>query len=345
LKRSSIRLAVLVVTLASCVFPIRAQTLTPVKIGIGVSTLSFLPLWAAHVLHTFEQQQLDASLLLPGGDAVSLAALDAGDVDLAAVGTEPMLRAAAKGQPFEIVYSLMSEVTLQLVVSKSFLDSRNVSPSSPLETRLAALKGATIGVSGVGGAQEGMVRWLVAKGGLNPKTDVQIAAVGSPPTLQAALENGRIDGFLLSPPEGNIAAKHGYGTVLVSIASDFPKLARQPFLTLIAKKPVDPKTADLIVRVARALQAASAISIAKPEETALAVQKQYFAKADPDPIIAAVKILNKGIDEGGEVSVDSMQNMLTLFAEVGTNFDRKLDAKADEDNLWTNKFVSEAKQK
>lgn len=322
-----------------------AQTQTPVKIGLGVSTVSFLPLWAAKALHTFEQEKLDASLVLPGGDPASLAALDAGDIDLAAVGTEPVLRAAAKGQPFEIVYSIMSEVTLQLVVSRSFLESRKVSASDPLEKRLASLKGAMIGVSGVGGAQEGMARWLAAKGGLDPKTDVKIASVGSPPALQAALENNRIDAFLLSPPEGYIAEKQGSGAVLISLAADFPQLARQPFLTLVAKKPIDEKTADLITRTVKALQLASEASIARPEESALAVQKLHFAKADSGAIVAAVKILNKGLDEGGTVDVGSVQNMLTFFDEVGTKFDKPFDAKASENDLWTNKFVTEARQK
>lgn len=109
----------------------------------------------AQALHTFEQENLDASLLIPSGDPASLAALDAGDIDLAAVGTEPVLRAAAKGQPFEIVYSVMSEVTLQLIVSRSFLGKRKVSSTDPLDKRLAALKGAIIGVGGVGGRPGG----------------------------------------------------------------------------------------------------------------------------------------------------------------------------------------------
>lgn len=325
-------------------FGTAASAQTPEKIGIGFPSVSFLPLWAAQASHAFEQQKLATSLLIPGGDPASLAALDAGDIDLAAVGTEPVLHAVAKGQPFQIVYSLMSDVTLQLVVSKSFLASRKIAPTDPLDKRLAALKGAIIGVGGVGGAQEGMARWLAAKGGLNPKTDIQIAAVGGPPALQAALENSRIDAFLLSPPEGYLAEKQGSGAVLISLASDFPVLAKQPFLTLVAKKPISDQTADLIRRTVKALQTASTASIAKPDDTALAVQKLRFPKADPDAIVAAVKILNKGVGDGGTVDVEGIQNMLTFFSEVGTKFDKPLDAKAGENEWWTNRFVTEAKQ-
>ena len=168
----------------------------------------------------------------------ALAALDTGDIDLAAVGPETVLRAVAKGQPFEIVYTLMSKVTLQLVVAPSFLEKAGVKPSDPLEKRLAALKGATVGVAALAGAQEIAARWLAAKGGLDPKNDIKVAQVGSPPAIQAALETKRIDAFVLSPPEGYLAAKAGAGTVLISPGEEFPLLANQPYLVLVAKKPM-----------------------------------------------------------------------------------------------------------
>jgi ABC-type nitrate/sulfonate/bicarbonate transport system substrate-binding protein len=279
-----------------------------VRVGQGVPTLSFLPVWASRALNTFAPQGLTISAaLMPGGDASALAALDAGDVDLAAVGSETALRAAAKGQPFEIVYSLMSKVTLQLVASTSFLESKGVKPGDQLDKRLAALKGAVIGVSGIGGAQEAAARWVAAKGGLDPSADIKVAQVGNPAALQAALENKRIDAFVLSPPEGYLAEKAKTGAVLVSLGDDFPLLAKQPFLVLVAKKPIDDKASDLILRTAKAMQAASAAVVAKPEETALAIQKQFFVRADPDAIIAAIKGMTNGVTDGGRLDAQSIE--------------------------------------
>ena len=338
------RAAALAATLS--LLPTLAAAEQSVRISQGFASLSFLPVWAARALNSFSAEGLTATAIVsPGGDPAALAALDAGDVDLAAVGTESALRAVAKGQPFEIVYSLMSKVTLEVVVAPSFLEKSGVKPGDPLQTRIAALKGATIGVGAVGGTQETAARWLAAKGGLDPKADIKIAQVGSPPALQAALENKRIDAFVLSPPEGYLATKSGAGTILISLGDEFPLLANQPYLVLVAKKPIDDKASELIVKTVRAMQAASAALVANPEPGAMVIQQQFFAKADPAAIVAAIKALDSGVTGGGRLDVQAIQNQLVFSREVGTNFGKDFDAAASQNDLWTNSFVERARKK
>jgi NitT/TauT family transport system substrate-binding protein len=340
------KLATVVIGAVLCLSPGVATAQQTVRIGQATSSLSFVAIFAARALNTFEAQGLTATAaILPGGDPAALAALDAGDIDLAAVGPEAVLRAAAKGQPFEIVYSLMSKVTPQLVVSSAFLERTGVKAADPLAKRLAALKGALVGVSAIGGTQETVARWLAAKGGLDPKADIKVAQVGGPPALQAALENKRIDAFVLSPPEGFLAEKSGAGTVLVSIGDDFPQVARQPYLVLVAKKPIKDTASDLITKTVRALQAGSVALTEKPEPTASLIQAKFFPKADPDGVVAAVKAMNSGIAEGGKLDVAGFQNLLTFSLEVGTEFGKNFDAKTSESDLWTNQFVEAAKAK
>ncbi|UWU76480.1 ABC transporter substrate-binding protein [Bradyrhizobium huanghuaihaiense] len=338
------RIATLTAVIA--LLPSLAEAQQAVKIGLGAPTLSFLPIWSGRALDTFKPQGLTATVAaLPGGDASALAALDAGDIDLAAVGPDSMLRAAAKGQPFEIVYSLMSKVTLQLVVSKDFLERTGVKPTDPMQKRLAALKGATFGATALAGAQEAAARWLAGQGGLDPKNDIKVAQIGSPVAIQAALEAKRIDAYVLSPPEGFLSEKAGSGVVLVSMGDEFPLLARQPYLVLVAKKPISPAASELINKTVVAMQAASKAVLEKPAETADAIQKQFFAKADPQAITSAVKSMSNGVADLGKIDVDGMKNALTFNKEVGNNFGKEFDAMATKDDLWTNFFVDGAKAK
>jgi len=342
LKRQFVKAAAVALLLS---LPSLAAAQQTIRIGQGVPTLSFLPLWSARTLNTFAAEGLTVSaVVVPGGDAAALAALDAGDIDLAAVGSETVMRAAAKGQPFEMVYSLMSKVMLDLVVAPALLERTGVKPGDPLQKRLAALKGAVVGVAAIGGAQEAAARWLAAKGGLNPKNDIKVAQVGPPPAIQAALENKRIDAFVLSPPEGYLAEKAGAGKILVSLGNDFPALANQPYLVLAVKTPVDDAKAALLVKTVRAMQAAGAAVLQKPDEMALAIQKQFFPKADPNAIVAAVKSLSDGIVAGGKIDAEGIQNALATTRDSGVDFGKDFDAKASENQLWTNRFVAAAAQ-
>jgi ABC-type nitrate/sulfonate/bicarbonate transport system substrate-binding protein len=316
---------------------------TTVKIGQATTALSFLPIYAARALDTFPKQDLKLVwAAINGGDPATLAALDAGDIDLAAVGSETVLKAVAKGQPFEIVYSLMSKVTLQLVVSNEFLKRTGVSPNDPLEKRLAALKNALIGVSAIGGAQDAAARWLAVKGGLNPKTDIRIAKIGPPPAILAAMENQRIDGFVLSPPAGNVIEASKSGKVLVRLGDDFPDLKNLPFLVLVAKKPIDGAKRDLIVRSVRALQQASGALTAKPSETAAILQKKFFAKLKPEIIAAAIEALKGGVADGGRLDQSGFDHLMA-FANEKTG-GAGSGAKVKAGDLWTNAYV-EAAQK
>ena len=80
---------------------VHAQEATSLRIGQATTSVSFLAIWAARALDTFKPQGIDLKwAAIPGGDPTVLAALDAGDIDLAAVGTDTPLAAVAKGQRF-----------------------------------------------------------------------------------------------------------------------------------------------------------------------------------------------------------------------------------------------------
>ncbi len=299
--------------IAAAARPARAAGV--VRIGQATASLSFLPLWSARATGTFAAENLDLDwAAIPGGDPAALAALDSGDLDLAAVGADTLLAAMAKGQPFQAIGTLMDRVTLDLVASTEFMAKRKVALGDPLPQRLRALDGAIIGVGAVGGAQDRAVRWLATRGGLNPKS-MQVALVGGPPALQAALQNGRIDAFVLSPPEGQIAEAGDYGRRLIGMADDFAELRDVPFLLLAAKLPVaDPSR---IIGTLRALAAADAALLAAPDKVADVIQAKFFPKVDQTIIRAGIAALKPGIVAKGAFGAGGAQAMLDFAKQSG----------------------------
>jgi len=305
-----------------------------VRIGQATPALSFLPLWSARAYQTFATAELTLSWAsIPGGDPAALAALDAGDIDLAAVGSDTAMAAIAKGEPFLFVYSLMSKMTLQVVASDKLLQRSGVGPKDAVTKRIQALKGAIVGVSAVGGTQDRVARWVAAQGGLNPQTGIEVAMVGPPPAIQAAMENGRIDAFVLSPPEAGVAESRGYGKLLIDPNADFPALHGLPNLVLVAKRDPDAATVRRISGACRAMTLGAQKVTAAPDQAADKIQAAYFSKI-PQPIIrSAVRSMLDGLAGGGRFTAQNISVLTRFSSQSGTPVPAGND-------FWTNRFIA-----
>lgn len=325
---------------AAMLIAVPAMAQEKVRIGQATAALSFTPIWAARALDTFKAQGLDLQWsTIAGGDPTTLAALDSGDIDFAAVGSETALQAIAKGQPFQLVYSLMSTMTLELVVSNDFLARTGVSPSDPLDKRIKALKGALIGVSAVRGAQDRVARWLIQQGGLDPMADLKVANIGAPPAIRAALENKQIDGFVLSPPEGVLTEQSKAGKVLVKLGREFPELQTLHFLVLVAKRPVDGAKQELAIKTLRALTLASLTTLVDTRDVAAKIQSKFFPKIESEIILAAIQSMKPGLARIGRFTAPEIAYLLKFTADTGGAMERQLDAVQGEGQFWTNAFV------
>lgn len=322
--------------------PAIAQQKT-VRLGQAVPTMSFLTVLAARALGTFKDQRLELSFtMVRGGDPAALAALDAGDIDFAAVGSDTALAAIAKGEPFQIIYSLMSQVTLELVVSNAFLKRTGTTSRDPLQTRIKALKNAIIGVSAVGGAQDRGARWLVAQGGLDRQNDIQIALIGSPPAIQAALDHGQIDGFILSPPEGRVADDNGTGKVYIRVDREFSWLDNVPFLVLVAKTPLDAKQRDIAVKTVRALQAASRLVLKDKGRAAAEIQRQFYPQLSEEVVLSGIEAMSPGLVGDGRMTPETIGQLLRFTTESAGALSKALDPKPGPNAFWTNAIVDSA---
>jgi len=309
-----------------------------IRLGQPTNSLSFLKTFASRALDSFAAENISLEYAsVPGGDPAVLAAVDSGDLELAAVGSDTALAAIAKGQPFKIIYTLMNRLPYDLTVSKAFLAKSGVSTDAPLNKRLGVLQTAIVGVTALGGAQDRVARWLATQGGIDPKA-IKLAAVGSPPALGAALENGRIDAFVLSPPESAIAVAGDYGIVLVHPSKEIAGTDNIPSLVLAARAEPTAEVRDRIVRSLRAMNQASSEVLADPNKVADKIAGKFFSKI-PTPIIrASVNMLADGLTGEGGFSDESIAALLKFSAQTG-------GAAPAAKDFWTNSYVEAALRK
>ena len=306
-----------------------------VKMGQATTALSFVKIFAARALDTFSAQDLALDwAIIPGGDPPALAAVDSGDLELAATGSDTPLSAIAKGQPFKIIYSLMSKFPYELTVSNAFLAKSGIKKDDPLSARIAALKTALVGVSAVGGAQDRAARWLATKGGVDPKS-VRVALIGGPPALGAALESGRIDAFMLSPPENVIAETNGYGTILVKPFKEIDGTKGIPSLVLVSLATPKSDTKERIVKTLRALNKATDALLADPNGVSDRIQEKFFPKVSPAVMRTSINSLLDGLGDNGQLTAQSAQQLLTFTADIG-------GAAPTTPDFWTNEYAQAA---
>ena len=308
-----------------------------VRIGQATLTLGFLPVWAARAFDTFPKQGLDLSWAsINGGDPAALAALDAGDIDLAATGSDTVLEAVSKGQPFEIVYSLMSKMSLNLTVSTAFLKRTGLRKEQPVEERIRGIKDALIGVAVVGGAQDRTARWLAKRGGLDPRKDIRVVQIGSNAALGAALENGTIDGFILSAPGGQIAEAEGYGQIFIEPNLDFSDIHGMPSLVIVARKDANQAAQAKIVASLRALNAGSRALIDDLDGGSELLRSKFFPKISADVMRKSVHSLADGIGDEGLLNKEKAELLIKFVEESGR--------KQPEDSaFWTDRYLVSAK--
>jgi ABC-type nitrate/sulfonate/bicarbonate transport system substrate-binding protein len=309
-----------------------------IRLGQPTNSLSFLKTFASRALDTFAAENIALEYAsIPGGDPAVLAAVDSGDLELAAVGSDTALAAIAKGQPFKIIYTLMNRLPYELTVSKTFLAKSGVTIDAPLDKRLGVLQTAVVGVTALGGAQDRVARWLATQGGIDPKT-IKLAAVGSPPALGAALENGRIDAFVLSPPESTIAVERDYGVVLVHPSKEIAGTDKIPSLVLAARADPTPEVRDRIVRSLRAMNQASSEVLADPNKAAGKIAEKFFSKIPASIIRASVNTLADGLTGEGRLSDESIAALLKFSTQTG-------GAAPQAKDFWTNSYVEAALKK
>ncbi len=161
----------------------------------------------------FKEQGLNVELLPTDGGSDAVVQVASGNFEASGSGiSASMLNAVQRGIEFEIAASLHTErpkVASPLVVSKKRFDSGEL-------TKVTDLKGKKVATNNRGTATEWWLNAALTKAGLDIK-DVEV--VGMPfPNIAPALENGSLDGAILTEPFATAAEDKG---LIKRLSEDF----------------------------------------------------------------------------------------------------------------------------
>jgi NitT/TauT family transport system substrate-binding protein len=322
-------------TLAGCSDAAGGGTGGTIKV-VSAPNVFLAALYVARDDGLFAKEGLTAEIVQVESGNDSIAALASGDAQFADVGFEDLVEMRGQGDDsIVIVHDILNRVTLTLVMRKDIAESKGVSDASPLEDRLRALRGLKIGITSPGAPTDTYMRYYLRSVGLNPDRDVEIIPVGGASSLLAALQNGQIDAYHLSPPTPYVAAEQGFGTVLIDgPKGGVPELDNFAYTAWATSRQWAEGNPDKVAAFSRALNEAT-----------------KKVKSDPETVVGQI-LDDLGSDQRAAIlrTVTGMSTALSDTgcldpAMVGRTLDKMLELEIFEERadpadgaLWTNKY-------
>jgi NitT/TauT family transport system substrate-binding protein len=225
-----------------------------------------LPSWVAKERGIFDKNGLDVELQYIQSGSSPTAALVSGQIQVL-VAAEQVIQASLQGGDLVYIAAPTSTIFFALYTTPDIADA-------------AGLKGKRIGITQTGTATETAAKMALRSLNLEPARDVTLINIGSAPNILAALQNGALDGGVLSSPTTIQARKSGLRE-LVNVAKlddPFPS----GWAATSRKYLADHR--DAIRRYVQSIAEAVAFEIRNPAETRTILAK--YVDID-DPAIAA----------------------------------------------------------
>jgi NitT/TauT family transport system substrate-binding protein len=188
-------LAMLFITLLATADGFAAEKREKIRIGVSSKSLGFWDTWAAHEKGFFRKYGLDSEVITIRPNLL-IVALMSGEMDYSTV-SGTVIRAAIKGLPVRL-FTIGLRSSFHALVAQ------------PKYKSIRELKGKKVSVSNIGATDEIVTRYMLQKGGLDPRKDVTVLSVGGSELRLQSLISGQTDATALSLPHSLIAKQQGY---------------------------------------------------------------------------------------------------------------------------------------
>ena len=243
------------------------------KVSVVTSSTGFLyaTTYIAKQKGYFAEQGLDVTVYDGSGGSNAVAAIVGKSAQIGAVGVKNASQAVERGVPLKIVGTGTRGFSLALTVRNDLPGLDKLPKNAPLAARGALLRTRVVAVTDIGGSSGGFVRYLLAKAGV-PNKDVTVININSPAGMLANLKAKKIDGFVESPPMGEMADAAGYGFALVVPNRDIPEIASMEYIVQVVREDYLREHAGAVEGYLRGIRRAQQLASARPDEA----RKAFF---------------------------------------------------------------------
>lgn len=267
------RIAFAIISVATCIASHTALAAEQVRIAVSSTSLFFASAYVAKQMRYFDENDLDVTVIDVGSGSNVIASVVGGSAEIGGAGIRNISQGVSKGQALKAFSSSLKGFPNFLVVRKGFMDEAGLKPDSPLNARIASLRGKNVAVNDIGGSAGDFVRELLRRGGFGDR-DAVLINISSTPGRLAALKAKRIDALVGYAPEPETATLEGYGEVLIDSATDIPEIKSIEYIMHFGRAAYILEKPKVIERLVRALAKATRLM----QEDTVTARDAFFAQ-------------------------------------------------------------------
>lgn len=289
-----------------------------VRLAISATALSMMPVYLAQGLALFAQEGLDVEGIATQGGGLEIKALVANQVDAAFTSGDAILAAIQQGQRLAMVFSGMNRPIVNWAMHKDVAMQRGLTASSPLDHKLRALKGLSIGLDQRGALAEHLAEYALWRVGLKPNSDVKFVSLGSGPEWLTRLRSRRADVALGVVPLPEMAVAQGSAILLIDNArGEDPSFPEFLMGNLVARRDYLERNPGTVRKLVRAMYRANRWALANPPEKVADVLQPFFSRIEASALLDGVKIVLPAVTPHGRTTERAVEVTGEILEKAG----------------------------
>jgi ABC-type nitrate/sulfonate/bicarbonate transport system substrate-binding protein len=293
----AIALLVFVLTFA---LPCAAQEKVRFPIGESSKNLSYGPLWVAAKMGFFERENLDAPIITMRGSPLTLQALTADSIYVAAAGVDALIGAYERGADLTMIGGMLNGLGLSMIGGK------------PYKT-YADLRGTTIGTQTLTSGTGFALRLVLKAHGLDYPRDYKLLNIGGATDRYQALTSGQISSTPVGLPLDLVAKQQGFN-IIGYFTDDLPNFQ---FAGYFVKRSWAEKNRTLVVRFMKAMASTMRWMMDNREAACAYLSKEMVISLEHCRYASDYNWKSRIWDRNADVNVEGVRTVIKLVAEQG----------------------------
>lgn len=296
-----------------------------------VHSLGYAPVYVAVTEGFFEDHGLEVEQVDTGGGGPDLQALVAGEAEFNSGSGTYQIDALRENQDVLTVYNYRDLEIVDVTMSHEAAEAAGVDEDSPLDERIEALRGTTIGVTQPGALTYHVARAIVTAGGMDPDSDVDIVGAGSGAAIIAALEQDTVDSIMVTQPQPYQAVHAGHGIELISNSTgEIAEMAPFSGGNIYAMADYVADNEGCVERYVNAIHEANQWMLDNDVDTVAESLAGEFGEYDPEVLRHSIELVQEAGNPSGELDGEAVENVLWAVDEDEITVDQVMENYTDE---------------